>query len=213
MKHDSVIAHEGYPFIIFSLVITVFVAFLGISWLIILFAFITFFIIWFFRNPERYFREEEKVLISPADGKVIKIEDVEVNGTISGRFKKISIFMNVFNVHVNRAPYSGRIETINYHEGKFFSANLDKASLYNERNEVMIRAEDGRRVWMVQIAGLIARRIVCWVNVGANIRRGERFGLIRFGSRVDVYLPEDSQISVKLKDKVKSGQTVLGYLS
>jgi phosphatidylserine decarboxylase len=213
MKHDSVIAHEGYPFIILSLVTNVFVAFFGIGWLTILFAFITFFIIWFFRNPERYFREEEKVLISPADGKVIKIEDVEVNGTISGRFKKISIFMNVFNVHVNRAPYSGKIETINYHEGKFFSANLDKASLYNERNEVMIRAEDGRRVWMVQIAGLIARRIVCWVNVGANIRRGERFGLIRFGSRVDVYLPEDSQISVKLRDKVKSGQTVLGYLS
>ena len=213
MKHDSVIAHEGYPFIIFSLVVTVFVAFLGISWLIILFAFITFFIIWFFRNPERYFQEEEKVLISPADGKVIKIEDVEVNGTISGRFKKISIFMNVFNVHVNRAPYSGKIEIINYHEGKFISANLDKASLDNERNEIMIRTEDRRSVWMVQIAGLIARRIVCWVNVGTTIKKGERFGLIRFGSRVDVYLPEDSQISVKLRDNVKAGQTVLGYLS
>jgi phosphatidylserine decarboxylase len=213
MKHDSVIAHEGYPFIIFSLVVTVFVAFFGISWLIILFAFITFFIIWFFRNPERYFQEEEKVLISPADGKVIKIEDVEVNGTISGRFKKISIFMNVFNVHVNRAPYSGKIEIINYHEGKFFSANLDKASLDNERNEIMIRTEDRRSVWMVQIAGLIARRIICWVNVGTTIKKGERFGLIRFGSRVDVYLPEDSQISVKLRDNVKAGQTVLGYLS
>ena len=213
MKHDSVIAHEGYPFIIFSLVVTVFVAFLGISWLIILLVFITFFIIWFFRNPERYFQEEEKVLISPADGKVIKIEDVEVNGTVSGRFKKISIFMNVFNVHVNRAVYSGKIETINYLEGKFFSANLDKASLDNERNEIMIRSEDGHSIWMVQIAGLIARRIVCWVNVGTTIKKGERFGLIRFGSRVDVYLPEDSQISVKLKDKVKAGQTVLGYLS
>jgi len=213
MKHDSVIAHEGYPFIIFSLVVTVFVAFFGISWLIILFAFITFFIIWFFRNPERYFQEEEKVLISPADGKVIKIEDVEVNGTVSGRFKKISIFMNVFNVHVNRAVYSGEIETINYLEGKFFSANLDKASLDNERNEIMIRSEDGHSIWMVQIAGLIARRIVCWVNVGTTIKKGERFGLIRFGSRVDVYLPEDSQISVKLRDNVKAGQTVLGYLS
>ena len=213
MKHDSVIAHEGYPFIIFSLVVTVFVAFFGISWLIILFAFITFFIIWFFRNPERYFQEEEKVLISPADGKVIKIEDVEINGTVSGRFKKISIFMNVFNVHVNRAVYSGKIETINYLEGKFFSANLDKASLDNERNEIMIRSEDGHSIWMVQIAGLIARRIVCWVNVGTTIKKGERFGLIRFGSRVDVYLPEDSQISVKLRDNVKAGQTVLGYLS
>ena len=213
MKHDNIIAHEGYPFIVFSLVITIFIAFLGIGWLAILFVFITFFIVWFFRNPERSFQDEEKGLISPADGKVIKIEDVVVNGTISGRFKKISIFMNVFNVHVNRAPYSGKIETINYHEGKFFSANLDKASLDNERNEVMIRAEDGRSVWMVQIAGLIARRIVCWVNVGTTIKKGERFGLIRFGSRVDVYLPEDSQISVKLRDNVKAGQTVLGYLS
>ena len=100
--------------------------------------------------------------------------------------------MNVFNVHVNRAPYSGKIEAINYHEGKFISANLDKASQDNERNEVMIRIEDGRTIWMVQIAGLIARRIVCWVTTGMTVKKGERFGLIRFGSRVDVYLPEDS---------------------
>jgi phosphatidylserine decarboxylase len=213
MKHDNIIAHEGYPFIIFSLVVTVFVAFFGRGWLIIPFVFITFFIVWFFRNPERSFQDEGKVLISPADGKIIKIENVEVNGTISGRFKKISIFMNVFNVHVNRAPYSGKIEAINYHEGKFISANLDKASQDNERNEIMIRTEDGRQVWMVQIAGLIARRIVCWVDVGTNIKKGERCGLIRFGSRVDVYLPEDSMISVQLKDKVKAGQTSLGYLS
>jgi phosphatidylserine decarboxylase len=213
MKHDNIIAHEGYPFIVFFLVVTVFVAFFGRGWLIILFVFITFFIVWFFRNPERSFQEEEKVLISPADGKIIKIENVEVSGTISGRFKKISIFMNVFNVHVNRAIYSGKIEAINYHEGKFLSANLDKASQDNERNEVMIRTEDGRSVWMVQIAGLIARRIVCWVDVGTTIKKGERFGLIRFGSRVDVYLPEDSRISVKLRDKVKAGQTSLGYLS
>jgi phosphatidylserine decarboxylase len=213
MKHDNIIAHEGYPFIVVALVVTVFVAFFGRGWLIISFVFITFFIVWFFRNPERSFQDEEKVLISPADGKIIKIENVEVNGTISGRFKKISIFMNVFNVHVNRAPYSGKIEAINYHEGKFFSANLDKASQDNERNEIMIRTSDGRRVWIVQIAGLIARRIVCWVNVGDTIKKGERCGLIRFGSRVDVYLPEDSIISVQLKDKVKAGQTSLGYLS
>lgn len=121
--------------------------------------------------------------------------------------------MNVFNVHVNRAPYEGKIEAINYHEGKFFSANLDKASQDNERNEVLIRTEDGRVIWTVQIAGLVARRIVCWVNPGMNIRKGERFGLICFGSRVDMYLPEDSKISVKLNDKVKAGQTTLGYLS
>ncbi|MCE5212347.1 MAG: phosphatidylserine decarboxylase family protein [Deltaproteobacteria bacterium] len=214
MKHDSLIAPEGYPFIVFSLIVTVFVSFLGGNWwLISFFILLTIFIICFFRNPERYFEEEEKILISPADGKVIKIENVDVAGTISGRFKKISIFMNVFNVHVNRAPYEGKIEAINYHEGKFFSANLDKASQDNERNEVLIRTEDGRVIWTVQIAGLVARRIVCWVNPGMNIRKGERFGLICFGSRVDMYLPEDSKISVKLNDKVKAGQTTLGYLS
>lgn len=215
MKHDSIIAQEGYPFIILSLVITVFISFFGNCWLIILMAAITFFVVWFFRNPKRSFQDEEKLVISPADGKVIKIDDVEVTGTIAiaGKYKKVSIFMNVFSVHVNRAPYSGKIETINYHEGKFFSANLDKASVDNERNEVMIRTEDGRALWAVQIAGLIARRIVCWINVGTAVKKGERFGLIRFGSRVDVYLPEDSKVSVKLGDKVKAGETPLGYLS
>jgi phosphatidylserine decarboxylase len=174
---------------------------------------ITFFIIWFFRNPQRDFVPEEKVVISPADGKVIKVEDIEIKSTISGNFKKISIFMNVFNVHVNRIPYEGKIEIINYHQGKFFSANLDKASLDNERNEVMIRTDDGRPIWAVQIAGLIARRIVCWAGVGTSVKKGERFGLIRFGSRVDVYLPADFRATVKTGDKVKAGQSPLGYLS
>jgi len=213
MKHESIIAHEGYPFIIFSIIITVFMAFLGIAWLTILLFLITVFVVCFFRNPERYFEEKEKVVISPADGKVIKVEDVELSGIISGKFKKISIFMNIFNVHVNRAPYSGKIETVNYHEGKFIAANLDKASEDNERNEVMIRTEDGRVVWVVQIAGLIARRIVSWVNVGMTIKKGERIGIICFGSRLDVYLPSDSMIKVKLQDKVKAGQSPLGYLS
>lgn len=213
MKHDSIIAQEGYPFIIFSLVITVLISFFGICWLIILMVALTLFVVWFFRNPERYFQDEEKLVISPADGKVVKIDNVEITGTIAGKYKKISIFMNVFNVHVNRVPYSGQIETINYHEGKFLSANLDKASVDNERNELMIRTEDGRVLWAVQIAGLIARRIVCWLNVGTPVKKGERFGLIRFGSRVDIYLPEDSKISVKLGDKVKAGETPLGYLS
>lgn len=212
MRHDSLIATEGYPFVVFFIIITIFVAFLE-GWLVIPFAVVTVFIVWFFRNPERYFQDAEKILISPADGKVIKIENVETDGTISGKFKKISIFMNVFNVHVNRAPYDGKIETIHYHKGKFVSANLDKASLDNERNEVMIRTEDGRVIWTVQIAGLIARRIVCWIMPDMHIKKGERFGLICFGSRVDVYLPEDSTVSVKINDKVKAGQTSLGYLS
>lgn len=121
--------------------------------------------------------------------------------------------MNVFNVHVNRAPYEGTIEKISYHPGKFVSANLDKASTENERNEVLIRTEDGRAIWTVQIAGLIARRIVCWIREGETLAKGERFGMIRFGSRVEVFLPADSRVVVRLNDKVRAGQTPLGYLS
>jgi phosphatidylserine decarboxylase len=121
--------------------------------------------------------------------------------------------MNVFNVHVNRAPYDGTIEKIHYHPGKFLSANLDKASAENERNEIMIRTRDGRAIWAVQIAGLIARRIVCWAGTGVHVEKGERFGLIRFGSRVEVFLPTDSRIVVHPGDKVRAGQTPLGYLS
>ena len=213
MKHNSIIAYEGLPFIIFSLILTILAAFFGVVWLAVLLAAITVFIICFFRNPERYFLDDAKMVVCPADGKVIRIEEVDVGGTITGRFKKISIFMNVFNVHVNRSPYNGKVETIAYHEGKFLSANLDKASAENERNEIMIRTEDGRMLWVVQIAGLIARRIVCWTHEGARIEKGERFGLIRFGSRVEVFLPPDSRIVVHLGDKVKAGQTMIGYLS
>jgi phosphatidylserine decarboxylase len=213
MKHNSIIAYEGFPFIIFSLALTIFAAFFGIIWLTVVLAAVTVFILCFFRNPERNFQDEDKLVICPADGKIIKIEEVDVQGTITGRFKKISIFMNVFNVHVNRAPYDGTIGKISYHKGKFLSANLDKASAENERNEIMICAKDGRAIWAVQIAGLIARRIVCWTREGADIKKGERFGLIRFGSRVEVFLPSDSRVVVKLDDKVRAGQTPLGYLS
>lgn len=213
MKHNSIIAYEGFPFIIFSLALTILASFFGIIWLTVILAAVTVFILCFFRNPERNFQDEDKLVICPADGKIIKIEEVDVQGTITGRFKKISIFMNVFNVHVNRAPYDGMIGKISYHKGKFLSANLDKASAENERNEIMICAKDGRAIWAVQIAGLIARRIVCWTREGADIKKGERFGLIRFGSRVEVFLPSDSRVVVKLDDKVQAGQTPLGYLS
>jgi len=213
MKHNGIIAYEGFPFIISSLVLTVLAAFFGVIWLTAVLAAISVFIICFFRNPERYFQDVDKLVICPADGKIIKIEEVDIHGTITGRFKKISIFMNVFNVHVNRAPHDGTIAKIAYHKGKFLSANLDKASVENERNEIMIRTIDGRAIWVVQIAGLIARRIVCWTREEAIIKKGERFGLIRFGSRVEVFLPSDSRIVVKLDDKVRAGQTTLGFLS
>ena len=212
MKHKSIIVAEGFPFIILSLVFTLFAAFFGVVWLTILLAALTIFIIAFFRNPERRFQDAEKLVISPADGKVIKIEEVNAQGAMEGRFKKISIFMNVFNVHVNRAPCGGTIEKISYRPGKFVSANLDKASAENERNDVLIRTKDGSAVWTVQIAGLIARRIVCWAREGDTVAKGERFGMIRFGSRVEVFLPAGSRVAVRLNDKVRAGQTPLGYL-
>ncbi len=213
MKHNGIIAREGFPFILFSLLFTIISAYFNVIWLTIILALITVFIVCFFRNPERTFQDAEKLVICPADGKVIRIEDVNVQGVIEGQFKKISIFMNVFNVHVNRTPYDGVVEKIAYHAGKFLSADLDKASAENERNQIMIRTPDGRIIWVVQIAGLIARRIVCWTKEGEHLQKGERFGLIRFGSRVEVFLPPDSRITVKLGDKVTAGQTPMGYLS
>lgn len=212
-RHDSIIAREGYVFIVVSAFFTV-SAFLAASlWAALLLFLATVFIVWFFRNPERKTPTDEKLVVSPADGKVIKIEDVQDHELMPGVSRKISIFMNVFSVHVNRAPYAGRIETIRYYEGKFFSADLDKASSDNERNGLVIRLNDGRAIGMTQIAGLVARRIVCWVKEGMMVEKGERFGLIRFGSRVDVFLPADTAVLVKLGDKVRAGETPIGGLS
>jgi len=212
-RHDRIIAREGYIFILVAAFFTVSAFFTAPLWATLLFFLITAFIVWFFRNPERKAPPGEKFVISPADGKVIKIEEVQDHEILAGLYRKISIFMNVFSVHVNRIPYAGRIETIRYYEGKFFSANLDKASLDNERNGLVIRMDDGRAIGMIQIAGLVARRIVCWVNEGMMVEKGDRFGLIRFGSRVDVLLPADTTVLVRVGDKVRAGETPIGGLS
>jgi phosphatidylserine decarboxylase len=212
-KHDSLIAREGYPFIIPLAFFTLSAFFLSYGWAAFVLFFLTSFVVWFFRNPERRFSQEENVVISPADGKVIRIEQINSHELFPGKSLKISIFMNIFSVHVNRFPFAGRVETIRYYPGKFLSANLDKASSDNERNAVLIKTEDGRPILIIQIAGLVARRIVCWVNEGMNVSKGERFGLIRFGSRVEVLLPPDSAILVKIGDKVKAGETPIGGLS
>lgn len=213
MHRDSIVAREGYPFILSLVILAVSAAVLEVKWLTIGLSCVVVFVVWFFRNPERNAPDVPRMVVSPADGKVILIEDVETSPMVESRFKKISIFMNIFNVHVNRIPYSGRIRSIVYHQGSFFSANLDKASDDNERNSIMISTDDGGDIIVVQIAGLIARRIVCWIEEGMGVRRGERFGLICFGSRLDVYLPVDSTIAVKKGDRVRAGETSLGYLS
>lgn len=210
--HSSIIAREGIPFILFSLFFTISAFFFGALGSGAIFLLVTVFISWFFRNPRRITPEYEKLVISPADGKVIKIEELTGKEFLAGPCKKVSIFMNVFNVHVNRVPYSGHVELIRYQKGKFVSANLDKASTDNERNIIKIKGDDGNDMLVVQIAGLIARRIVCWITEGMYVKKGERFGLIRFGSCVELYLPVDCLISVKVGDKVVAGETPIGCM-
>jgi phosphatidylserine decarboxylase len=213
MNHSSIIVWEGMPFIISLGILVVVFAFAGVVWAAAFFLIATLFVAWFFRNPERNIPEEEKAVISPADGKILKVEEVTEDTILKGRFLKISIFMSVFNVHVNRIPYSGRVDSIVYRKGKFFSANLDKASSLNEGNSILVTTDDGQKILTVQIAGLIARRIVCWIEEGMTVEKGQRFGLIRFGSRLEVFLPLDSTISVKVGDSVKGGETPIGYLT
>lgn len=213
MNHGSFIVKEGIPFILPVGLVTLIAFVSGFPWVSVPLFFLTLFVIWFFRNPERTAPDKPLQLISPADGKVIRIEEV-TREELSGRsFLKISIFMNVFNVHVNRMPCSGEVFAICYTPGKFLSANLDKASVLNERNIVMVRTSEGREIVIVQIAGLIARRIVCWLKEGAKVKKGERFGLIRFGSRVEVLLPAGSNLLVRIGDKVRAGETPIGELT
>jgi phosphatidylserine decarboxylase len=211
-RRNSPIVLEGFIFILPLLVLTVIFISVGIKSLAVLFLVLTLFVTNFFRNPERTIPTDTNAVVSPADGRVLKIEDVEGNGLITGKCKKVSIFMNVFNVHVNRTPYTGTVKTIRYEEGKFFNASLDKASSLNEKNSVLVQTSDGREILTVQIAGLVARRIVCWVKEGMNIERGERFGLIRFGSRLEVFMPVDTEILVSVGDKVRAGETKIGSL-
>ena len=196
-SHSNIIVREGFPFIVplGAVTLVCFIAgFIGLSALLLL---LTLFVVWFFRNPQRTAPEDRRLVISPADGKVIRIEETTSEELPGRTFRKISIFMNVFNVHVNRMPCAGEVFSIRYRPGKFLSADLDKASELNERNAVLLRMADGREIITIQIAGLIARRIVCWLKEGMQVQKGERFGLIRFGSRVEVFMPLEASILVK----------------
>ncbi|HET6489414.1 MAG TPA: phosphatidylserine decarboxylase family protein [Syntrophales bacterium] len=211
-KHSGFIAREAVPFIAGLGILTVALSWIGFTGLSVAAFAALVFVAFFFRNPERTIPGESGLLVSPADGRILKVEDVVLDGLLSGRFRKVSIFMNVFNVHVNRSPYSGRVEKIEYHSGKFLSANLDKASADNEKNTVLIRTKEGKAFLTIQIAGLIARRIVCWIGEGMDIERGQRFGLICFGSRLEVVLPLESKVLVQAGQKVRAGETPIGYL-
>ncbi|MEE8185044.1 MAG: phosphatidylserine decarboxylase family protein [Thermodesulfobacteriota bacterium] len=207
------IAREGYPFIFFSLVVIIFFYILGIEMLVVISFCLAVFVISFFRDPERDIPRDNNLVVSPADGKVIKVERLQEERFLGEEAFRISIFMTIFNVHVNRVPASGRVMGVSYNPGRFFSANLDKASDENEQNAMFVEVDNRRRFVVVQIAGLIARRIVCYAKKGEYVEKGNRFGIIRFGSRLDVYLPLNCLIKVKIGDKVKAGSSVLGSWS
>ena len=204
---------EGHRWVLGFGLATIIFFLLGWGWLWKLTLLLTLFSGSFFRDPDRYPPFREGTLVSPADGRILSVTQVdgpELSGLTEST--KVSIFMSIFNVHVNRAPVAGRVLEIHYKPGKFFSADLDKASEENERNLVVMEDEQGRRIAFVQIAGLIARRIVCFVEPDDTLEKGERFGLIRFGSRVDLYLPPQTEIDVSVGQHVKGGETIIGYL-
>jgi phosphatidylserine decarboxylase len=205
---------EGYRFVAIFAVITagLFLVAQPLGWIGVG---LTVWCYYFFRDPDRVTPVREGLIISPADGVVQMISEAtppEELGLGPDPMTRIAVFMNVFNCHVNRAPIAGRIEKIAYRPGKFFNASLDKASIDNERNGLVIRMEDGRAIGVVQIAGLVARRIVCEVKEGQAIQTGERFGMIRFGSRLDIYLPEGVAPLVALGQGTIAGETVLADL-
>ena len=209
MRKASIgITPEGVPSIGLTAFAALVFSLLGFCFPALLFLVLCFFCCNFFRDPERVTPQKPGLAVSPADGKVIKITSMPDPFTQKQRMC-ICVFMNVFNVHVNRSPVEGTVKDIAYHPGKFINASFDKASYDNERCAYSLEDADGQLWSMVQIAGLVARRIVCRVEEGDALARGERFGMIKFGSRVDLYLPEGYEPKVKIGDTVLAGQTVL----
>ncbi|MGI8894579.1 MAG: phosphatidylserine decarboxylase [Casimicrobiaceae bacterium] len=206
-----IIAREGWAFIAFAVLVSVVVTALGWFVFAALAWGVTLFIVQFFRDPARVIPQQPMAVLAPADGKVVKVE-IARDSYLDRDALKISVFMNVFNVHSNRSPVDGTVVNRWYHPGSFVNASLDKSSLENERNALHLRTPSGQDVTCVQIAGLIARRIVCYVDAGATLHRGQRYGFIRFGSRVDVYVDSAAEPRVAVGDTAVASETVLAEL-
>jgi phosphatidylserine decarboxylase len=213
------IAREGLPFILIGFVLTLAAIWVAAKWdsgwmfgLSIMFAVLTLFTAFFFRDPERAIPAEPNAVLAPADGRIIAIDTLDSHPFIGGTVVQVSIFLSIFDVHVNRVPASGRIEYVRYNPGKFLAAFNDKASLLNEQTEIGMVTGQGQKLVFKQIAGLIARRIVCRLKAGDQAAAGGRFGMIRFGSRADVLMPAGTRIAVKLGDCVHGGTSIVGYL-
>jgi len=205
-----IIAREGWPYLGIAAVLSLLVSFFA-GWWSLPFWLATLFVLQFFRDPPREVPDEPRAVVSPADGRIVEVSRGQ-DPYLKRDALKISVFMNVFNVHSNRSPVDGAVKERWYFPGAFVNAALDKASLENERNALWLRTAGGADVTCVQVAGLIARRILCYVQPGAALVRGERYGFIRFGSRVDVYLPPDAEVKAALGDKVYAAGSVLAWL-
>jgi len=206
-----IIAREGWPFLAISLALAIGATVWCAIWSIPLWI-IALFVLQFFRDPAREIPQLAGAVLSPADGRVIKVERTQ-DPYGQREAILISVFMNVFNVHSNRSPVDGTIQKMQYFPGKFVNADLDKASTENERNAIVLNTPGGQTVTFVQVAGLIARRILCYVKTGDTLSRGQRYGFIRFGSRVDVYLPLSASVKVSIGDKVSATTTILAVLA
>lgn len=206
-----IIAREGWPFLAIVAILALALQSFGLTFLSVVAWILFIFVLQFFRDPPRYIPAQKNAVVSPADGRIVAVERVE-DPYAQREALKISVFMNVFNVHSNRIPIGGEIKSVDYFPGLFVNADLDKASTQNERNAIVIHTENGATVTAVQVAGLIARRILCYVKPSETVEKGQRYGFIRFGSRVDVYLPTDSVPKVAIGDKVSASSTVLAEL-
>ncbi|HEU4685848.1 MAG TPA: phosphatidylserine decarboxylase family protein [Nitrospira sp.] len=205
-------AKEGIPFIGAAAGATLLAGSVGWTAVATVTGLTTLFVSWFFRNPSRVIPPGPNLIVAPGDGKVIAIEEEFEPRYLKDRSIRLTIFLNVFDVHINRMPCDGIVEDVQYQPGLFMVASNPDATIKNEQNALMIRAAQGAKVLCVQVAGLIARRIVCWVAPKERAVRGERFGLIRFGSRMDTFVPIGSLIRVSVGDRVKGGETILGEL-
>ena len=205
------IAREGWPFVAVSLIVALALSIVGLWLLAALAWLLALFVLQFFRDPPRTVPTVANAVLSPADGRIVKVEPAR-DPYLDRDALKISVFMNVFNVHSNRSPVDGEVKKSWYFGGRFFNAALDKASLENERNALWIHTDSGAEVTCVQVAGLVARRILCYVQNKDRLKRGQRFGFIRFGSRVDVYLPLDAKAQAAVGEKVFAGETILARL-
>jgi len=206
-------AKEGYPFIIFFSSITILSAILRLNWVTVAALILTLFMFYFFRDPDRITDRNNNTFISPADGKVILITEAKEDEMLKQGRLKISIFMSPLDVHVNRAPCDGIVKDVQHFPGKFYSAFKDNASILNEHITMLLDCQDHGPIVVKQIAGTVARRAVCRVKSGDSLSQGQRYGIIKFSSRVDIFLPLNTEIRVKLNDRVKAGETILGVRS